>query len=145
MYGKELGEMAWMDLSVPNAEKVSDFYQSVLGWTSEPVAMGSSDDTYNDFVMASPQKSNDAVDSEAEKITSPDFMTGICHAKGDNKDMPALWLPYFLVNNLDESILKVLENGGTLETKIKKVGQDCYVVIKDPAGAMAAIYQKNSE
>jgi len=34
MYGNNIGDLAWMDLSVPNAEQVKDFYQKVLGWQS---------------------------------------------------------------------------------------------------------------
>lgn len=142
MYSKKLGEMAWMDLTVVNAKVVSQFYQAVLGWDIEPVNMTENDESYQDFVMTSV---NTTV--EDEQLESPDsspssLMTGICHARGDNQDMPAVWLPYFLVKDLDESILKVTNNGGALETKIKKIGSDRFVVIKDPAGAMVAIYQK---
>ena len=161
MYGEKLGEMAWMDLSVANAEVVSHFYQSVLGWHSEPVSMTLGDEKYHDFVMTSvtepnvfsqasrPGKEN-TNKGTAENIPSPSatastpksLVTGICHARGENQDMPAVWLPYFLVKDLDESADKVVENGGSLVTKVKNVGADRYLVIKDPAGAMAAIYQK---
>lgn len=154
MYGKELGEMAWMDLSVPDATNVSKFYQAVLGWEIDPVKMTQGDEAYEDFVMTSvkPESvkcstnhdSDDIESKEAEALTNR-LMTGICHARGDNEDMPAMWLPYFLVKNIDESIMKVTENGGSLFTKIKNVGADRYVVLKDPAGAMAAIYQKNEK
>lgn len=169
MYGEKLGEMAWMDLSVANAEVVSHFYQSVLGWHSEPVSMTLGDEKYHDFVMTSATEPN--VFSQAsrvseentnrgsdegsnqgteENIPSPSatastpksLVTGICHARGENQDMPAVWLPYFLVKDLDESADKVVGNGGSLVTKVKNVGADRYLVIKDPAGAMAAIYQK---
>jgi len=146
MYGKQLGEMAWMDLSVPDACVVSDFYQTVLGWSIEPVEMTLSNGKYNDFVMTSAAEPslNETDDKQKENVPSPTqgLVTGICHAKGENKDMPAVWLPYFLVKDLDESIVKMMANAGTLATKIKNIGNDRYVVIKDPAGAMAAIYQK---
>ncbi|PKI16837.1 VOC family protein [Colwellia sp. 12G3] len=143
MYGNKLGEMAWMDLSVPDAKAISDFYQVVLGWRCEPVEMTLDNDTYSDFVMTSPTALVlDETDKEKPASAIQSLVTGICHAKGENQDMPAVWLPYFLVKNLDESILKVKDNGGTLATKIKNIGADRYVVIKDPAGAMAAIYQK---
>ena len=37
----ETGSMAWIDLTVKNAETVRDFYSAVVGWTSEEVDMGS--------------------------------------------------------------------------------------------------------
>ena len=142
MYSKQLGEMAWMDLSVVNARAVSQFYQAVLGWEIEPVNMTENDESYQDFVMTSVSTTPMEVTDEDSASSASNLMTGICHARGDNQDMPAVWLPYFLVKNIDESILKVTNNGGTLETKIKNIGSDRYTVIKDPAGAMVAIYQK---
>jgi predicted enzyme related to lactoylglutathione lyase len=142
MYSKQLGEMAWMDLSVLNAKAVSEFYQAVLGWEVEPVNMTDNNESYQDFVMTSVSTTTKDEKTENSDSSPSTLMTGICHARGDNQDMPAVWLPYFLVNDLDESILKVTNNGGALETKIKNIGADRYVVIKDPAGAMVAIYQK---
>lgn len=153
MYGEGIGEIAWMDLSVNDAEAVSQFYQRVLGWSREPVAMTMGNEKYSDFVMTSVVNLQGATKASNSKVdenphgTSPvnphSLMTGICHAKGENKDMPAVWLPYFLVKNLDESVIKIAENGGSLATKIKNVGDDRYIVFKDPAGALAAIYQKS--
>ncbi|GHE77393.1 VOC family protein [Thalassotalea profundi] len=119
-----IGDMAWIDLSVKNATEVKDFYQQVIGWKSEPISMGE----YDDFAMSSPE--------------SGDTISGICHAQGVNNDLPPAWLPYFLVESIDKSVAQVLANGGELLTKIKTMGDDRYAVIKDPAGAACAIYQK---
>lgn len=117
------GDMAWMDLTVPNAEQVKDFYQQVIGWEVEEVSMGD----YNDYSMNSP------INKEA--------VTGICHAKGENADIPASWMPYFIVEDLDASIKIVEKQGGEVLTSIKSMGNtDTYVFIKDPAGAMFALY-----
>ncbi len=56
--------------------------------------------------------------------------------------MPAVWLPYFFVKDLDHSIEKINEHGGRLVTNIKNVGTDRYVFFNNPAGATAAIYHK---
>jgi len=117
------GKMAWMDLTVPNAEQVKDFYQEVVGWEVEEVSMGD----YNDYSMMSP------IDKKA--------VTGICHAKGPNADIPASWMPYFIVTDLNASIQSVEKQGGEVLTSIKSMGEtDKYVFIKDPAGAMCALY-----
>lgn len=120
----KIGEMAWLDLSVKNATEVKDFYQQVIGWSSEPVSMGD----YNDYTMMS-SESNDAVG-------------GICHATGVNSELPPAWLPYFLVQDIERSVAHTTSNGGELVTEVKTMGADKYVVIKDPAGAVCALYQK---
>ncbi|XQW86261.1 VOC family protein [Thalassotalea piscium] len=119
-----IGDMAWLDLSVTNASEVKDFYQHVIGWKAESISMGD----YNDFVMSSPE--------------SGDAVSGICHAQGVNKELPAAWLPYFLVADIDQAVAQVTANGGELASDIKSMGEDRYAIIKDPAGAVCAIYQK---
>ncbi|SEL64127.1 hypothetical protein SAMN05216262_11621 [Colwellia chukchiensis] len=129
MTDNKIGTMAWLDLSVPNANAnaVKSFYQAVIGWQSEGVAMGE----YEDYVMLAP-------DSE-------DAVAGVCHAQGVNKDLPPAWLPYFLVADINASIASVRAKGGDLVTDIKSMGGDKYAVIKDPAGAVCAIYQKDAQ
>jgi len=122
----KIGEMAWIDLTVANAVEVKDFYQSVVGWKVDPVSMGE----YEDFSMNSP------ADNQP--------VAGVCHAQGVNADLPPAWLPYFLVEDIEVSVANVKSNGGSLITEIKSMGSDRYAVVKDPAGAVCAIYQKNS-
>lgn len=119
-----IGDMAWIDLSVKNATEVKEFYQQVIGWKSESISMGE----YDDYAMSSPE--------------SGETISGICHAQGVNNDLPPAWLPYFLVENIDQSVAQVIANGGELVTEIKSMGDDRYAVIKDPSGAACAIYQK---
>ncbi|WP_286232983.1 VOC family protein [Thalassotalea sediminis] len=120
-----IGEMAWLDLSVDDASTVKDFYQQVVGWKSSEVSMGD----YQDYAMLMPD--------------SGDAVAGICHAKGCNIDIPAAWLPYFLVADIEQAVTAVKDKGGELVTAIKGMGNDKYVIIKDPAGAVCAIYQKS--
>lgn len=124
MSDNKIGTMAWLDLSVGNAEQVKSFYEDVIGWKTENIAMGD----YDDYAMLEPSN-NEAV-------------AGVCHAQGVNKDLPPAWLPYFLVADIEASITAVQANGGVLITEIKSMGSDKYAVIKDPAGAVCAIYQK---
>ena len=135
MYGSKIGDMAWMDLTTNNAEKVKNFYQKLLGWQCEEVNMSCEEDKYVDFTMTAKQS------EEKGKSSSGSFVTGVCHAKGANKDMPAVWLPYFLVANMDEAVEIVQTEGGKLVTDIKLMGNDKYVVIADPSGAQCALYQ----
>jgi len=127
MSDNKIGTMAWLDLSVTNADEVKSFYEDVVGWNSDNISMGD----YHDYAMLEPI-SNEAV-------------AGICHAQGVNKDLPSAWLPYFLVADIEASIAAVQAKGGVLVTEIKSMGSDKYAVIKDPAGAVCAIYQKISK
>ncbi|WP_286266694.1 VOC family protein [Thalassotalea atypica] len=124
MENQQTGEQAWLDLTVDNAEEIKSFYQDVIGWKSEAVSMGE----YEDFTMISAE--------------SRQAVSGICHARGGNKDLPPMWLPYFLVEDVASATEQVKLQGGHLVTPIKTMGKDKYVVIKDPAGAACALYQK---
>ncbi len=124
MENQKLGEVAWLDLTVNDAVGIKAFYQDVVGWKSEEVPM----EGYTDFAMIS---------TDSEQAVS-----GICHARGANADLPPMWLPYFLVADIEASVQQVTAQGGELITLIKSMGSDKYVVIKDPAGAACALYQK---
>ncbi|UUO24826.1 VOC family protein [Colwellia sp. M166] len=126
MHDNKIATMAWLDLSVENAETVKSFYQQVIGWKADNISMGD----YDDYAMLEPS-GNEAV-------------AGVCHAKGINKDLPPAWLPYFLVADIMVSIKPVEESGGSLVSALKSMGNDKYALIKDPAGAVCAIYQKMS-
>jgi uncharacterized protein len=107
---------AWHDLTVDNAEKVSDFYCEVAGWTKEGFSMGD----YEDYVM---------------KDATGNVVAGVCNARGGNKDIPPAWISYIMVENLEESLDKCQSNGGTISGDIRKMGPSGkYCLIQDPAG-----------
>ncbi len=115
------GKLAWLDLTVPDAEPVRDFYKAVVGWESEPVSQGDYDD-YNMIRDGRPA-------------------TGICHQRGANKDLPSQWMAYFTVADYDASLAKVTELGGKVLVPTRGVAGHRFAVIEDPAGAVCAIYE----
>lgn len=119
----ETGAMVWIDLTVENAETVRDFYTAVVGWTSEDVDMGE----YSDYSMNTPE--------------SGTTITGVCHARGVNEGMPPAWMPYFTVADLDASIERCTELGGEVVVGPRTLGEGRFCVVKDPAGAVAALYE----
>jgi predicted enzyme related to lactoylglutathione lyase len=122
-----LGKIAWTDLTVPDAEGLRDFYSRVVGWSSDPVSMGE----YSDFNML-PSGSNEPV-------------AGICHAQGVNADLPPVWLLYIVVEDLEKSLAACREGGGEILVGPKGMGPgSAYAVIRDPAGAVSALYQVGS-
>ena len=115
------GEISWTDLTVEQAEQVRDFYEAVVGWTPEPLSMG----TYSDFVMNA----------------NGTGTAGICHARGSNADLPPVWLIYITVDDLDHSLDECERLGGSLVSAPRSYGGGRYCVIKDPSGAACALYQ----
>lgn len=119
-----IGSVIWNDLTVKNAEEISKFYSEVVGWHPEPVNMGN----YNDYNMLRPK----------DNVTG----AGICHARGTNANLPAQWLIYIAVDNLDKSVNRCLDLGGKIIAPIKLMkGYGRYCVIQDPAGAFAALFE----
>lgn len=117
------GEAGWLDLTVPNAEAVRDFYKSVVGWTVTDVAMGS----YNDYAM-------NASDGRT--------VAGVCHKQASNANIPSVWLVYFTVQNLDNSIVECTRLGGKVLAEPRAAGNDRFAIVQDPAGAVCALYEK---
>lgn len=118
------GKIAWTDLTVPDAEGVREFYHRVVGWGSAPVSMGD----YSDFSMI-PGGGDEPV-------------AGICHARGVNASLPPVWLIYIVVENLQKSLAACTEEGGEILLGPKDMGPgSAYAVIRDPAGAVSALYQ----
>jgi predicted enzyme related to lactoylglutathione lyase len=95
------GEIGWVDLTVPDAVAVRDFYMQVTGWTASPVDMGG----YADFNMTPP--------GAAVPVA------GICHARGENRDLPPVWLIYITVADIEESVRQCEARGGKLLLPIK--------------------------
>ena len=119
-----VGSIGWFDLTVENADEVRAFYRQVVGWTETALDMGG----YSDHCMNQPDDGK--------------TVAGICHARGSNEGLPAQWLMYITVADLDESLKQVEANGGKVVRGIREyAGQGRYAVIQDPAGAVAALYQ----
>ncbi len=129
------GRIAWHDLTVPDAEAVRDFYQAVVGWKSDAVSMGD----YDDFTMIAPVRSANT-DASASSGGGGEAVAGICHARGANADLPAQWLLYVTVADVGQSAQACVSRGGTLLTPIKAIGDAHFCVIRDPAGAVCALY-----
>lgn len=121
------GTLAWADLTVSDAEGIRDFYSRVVGWIPEEVDM----EGYSDFTMTVPATGNPAV--------------GICHARGVNSDVPSVWMVYLVVADLEESLSAVRDRGGVILAGPRRMGPgSAYAVIRDPAGAVAALWQGES-
>jgi predicted enzyme related to lactoylglutathione lyase len=123
---KAPGQIGWIDLTVPDAEALREFYRQVTGWTASPVDMGG----YNDYCMNS-----------ADGL----MVAGICNARGGNAAMPPVWMMYITVADLDEAMRRCVDRGGKIRLAARSMGSHGrYCVIEDPAGAVAALYESKA-
>lgn len=120
-----MGRIAWLDLTVPDAPRIRDFYRTVIGWSVDEVGMQDGEDGYADFNMLGADGTP---------------LAGICHARGVNRDLPPVWMLYLPVGNMEESLRQVEgERGTVLKATRGKDGTYSYAVIRDPVGAWVAL------
>lgn len=120
-----VGTAGWMDLTVEDAPRIAAFYEKVIGWKTQEVPMG----TYSDYCML-PENSQQPV-------------AGVCHARGVNQNLPACWVVYFMVANIQESVHQVQAQGGKVIKDITNMGSTGrYAIIADPSGASCALFEQ---
>ena len=119
----EVGKIGWIDMTVENAPEVRDFYKAVVGWETDNVDMGG----YSDFVMKMP--------------ASGEGVSGVCHARGSNADLPSGWLIYIVVADVEESAAVCGSNGGKVIIEPRDLAGGRFCVVEDPGGSVAALYQ----
>jgi predicted enzyme related to lactoylglutathione lyase len=116
-----IGKIEWLDLTVDDAEKVRNFYSSVVGWSSSNVDMGH----YDDYCMNLPGTQH--------------TIAGVCHARGPNKNLPPQWLVYVRVEDVNKSAELCTAKGGKVLDGPRRMAGSNFVVIQDPAGAVMAL------
>lgn len=119
-----IGTIGWCDLTVPDAPRIREFYQRVVGWTASSVPMGD----YEDYCLQTPGNEQ--------------TVAGICHQRGVNSKIPSQWLMYIQVECLERSIHECQELGGRVidgPRSMESYGTLC--VIEDPAGAVVALLE----
>jgi len=121
-----IGAIEWRDLTVENADQVKDFYTKVIGWQTEAVSMGD----YDDFNINLPKSGHKS---------DGDTIAGVCHARGGNANLPAQWLMYVRVADVQTSVAQTLALGGNIINGPKTMGKDQFCVIQDPAGAVIGL------
>lgn len=120
----EYGKIGWIDLTVDDAGGVSAFYEAVTGWKREAVPV----DNYEDYCVSPPG--------------SDEPIAGICHARGPNAGMPAQWLMYITIPDLQSSLHQCESLGGSVICPARDMGSyGQMAVVADPAGAVIALMQ----
>ena len=119
--GPVIGQVEWLDLTVNDATRVKNFYSKVVGWKSSDVDMGS----YSDYSIETPADRN--------------TVAGICHARGQNANIPSQWLVYVRVASVSESAEECKRLGGEVLDGPRRMGGSHFCIIKDPEGAVMAL------
>lgn len=117
-----LGAVTWRDLSVDDANGLRDFYAAVAGWKVERVAMGG----YDDYAMAA---------------ANGEVVAGVCHRRGVNADLPAQWMIYVNVDDVDRRAKTCRRLGGKVLSGPRDLAGGRVAVIQDPAGAVCALFE----
>lgn len=115
------GTLCWADLSTPDPEGARKFYADMFGWKIFP---GEKDPSGYLHIQ-----------------NGKDFIGGIPPAGDRNPQIPAHWLPYFLVSNVDAIAGKAKDRGAAVHLApldIENVGR--MAVLADPQGAVFAIF-----
>jgi len=125
--GTSVGRIAWLDLTVADAPTTRDFYREVVQWSVQEVDMNDGDERYADYNM---------LGEDGEPVA------GVCHARGINAGLPAVWMIYVPVGDLAESLRRVKENGGeVIQAQPSAAAGHRFAVIRDPVGAHLALMQ----
>lgn len=114
-----VGRIAWLNLTVENAQTARDFYREVVGWSVQNVDMKDGDEKYADYRMLGGDGAGAA---------------GVSHARGGSLGLPPVWLIYLPVGDLAESLQLVREGGGTVVKQTTSDSHYAYAVIQDPLG-----------
>lgn len=122
-----VGRIAWLDLTVPDADATRDFYREVIGWSVQDVAMEDAGESYADYAMLGADGAG---------------IAGVCHARGVNAGLPPVWMLYLTVGDLGESLRRVPDEGGrVIKTMPGEDGVTAYAAIQDPVGVHVALMQ----
>ena len=121
------GSVEWFELTVEDTERVRDFYANVVGWTPRGLSMGD----FEDYEMLVPATGT--------------CVTGICHARGSNANIPPQWLIYVRVPDVDGSAARAVALGGEIVDGPRHMGSGRFCVIRDPAGAVFALFMPEGE
>lgn len=116
-----------MDLTVPDADAVRDFYAEVAGWRASPIEMGG----YSDYVMTTPAAGGSGLSA-----------FGVCHARGANAEQPQAWMIYINVADLDDAVAKVTTHGGrVVRPSVACGGMGRFAIVTDPSGTAVGLFE----
>ncbi|MDF7801860.1 VOC family protein [Pontiellaceae bacterium B1224] len=119
------GTMCWNEISTPDMGGTVEFYSQLMGWTTERIEMPDG----NSYTMF----------KQGEK------MIGGCIDPDECSDMPAMWLSYILVDDIDAATEKAKALGANIIKERVDLPMGSFVLFSDPQGAVIAFWQNNPD
>lgn len=118
-----VGAMCWNELYVRDPQKVIPFYEGLLGWTITK-------DPDRDYYYAA---NNGRMNAGIETMDK------------DRVGLPAHWLPYFTVADINACVATARSKGGHVDDVLGMEGLGEFAIVTDPTGATLALIQMSSE
>jgi uncharacterized protein len=122
------GGVVWNELATPNAPAAGEFYSNVFGYDLNVMPAGD----MTEYTMLTIGESQ---------------MGGIMPMEGEMwAGIPAHWMPYFSVDNIESTVATASSNGGEVKvppTPITGIGT--FSVLKDPTGAVFSVIQMEQQ
>lgn len=112
----EPGAMCWNELGTRDTARATEFYAGLFDWTPQPFEGGNM--PYTMFTLGDTQAA------------------GMYPVTPDMGDMPTAWVPYFAVEDPDETARRVEELGGTVLHPPFDLTVGRWALLQDPQGAM---------
>ncbi len=114
------GTLCWNELGTKDTEKAKSFFSQLFGWNAQTNKMG--DMLYTSFMLRD------------------QAVGGMYQISEEMGDIPPHWLPYFAVEDCDQTVSQAKDLRGSVLTPpmdIEEVGR--FAVLKDPQGAVFAV------
>lgn len=119
------GEICWRELATRDLPAAKEFYTALFGWTLEKSKVATPSDYFEIHI--------------GDKAVGG--MMAIDESWGENPP-PSHWNSYVAVDNVDETVEKIKENGGGVcMPPFDAPGVGRISIVNDPSGATFAIIQ----
>lgn len=119
------GEICWRELATKDLTAAKEFYTALFGWTLEPSKVSTAADYFE-------------IHSGGAAVGG---MMEINEAWGPTPP-PSHWTSYVAVDNVDETVQKIVENGGSVcVPAFDAPGVGRMSMVADPSGAGFSIIQ----
>ena len=112
------GTFGWAELNARGIEKAKAFYADVFGWTAKTTPMGEGQPDYTEF-----------------QVGGESMLGGMEMSPMVPAEVPSYWMPYFNVEDLDDTFRLALDLGAReMEAPMPMPGGR-FAIVSDPHGA----------
>ncbi len=117
------GAVTWFELDVPDAAKAQQFYSSVIpAWTLQPM------EGFEGYVI----------------VSAGDVAIGALQASDAGEPSGRANRPYVEVSDLEDTLARVKQNGGTVEQERMEVPGQWIGTARDPFGGKIGFLTNNA-